>query len=259
MVKKLLKHELFALFRILVWFMGAVVLLGILARIAYSLAPYSETPTTYGASSFLAVFFLMYMYIMASVALSFAAVAVSLVRYFRSLFTGEGYLTFSLPATPTQLLIAKFLGAFIATVACLATVVISAFIALPISGWGLLDLIPDLFAVIGAYFSSEPLVAIEIVLLIILLIPSGLLYLYLVASIGQLFTKGRIPITIALYYGCSFALSFFFTLFFLPIIEIAATSVHLVMWLVILFAAAFDVGSFFIIRYILSHKVNLVV
>lgn len=258
MVRKLLKHELFALFRILVWFMGAVLLLGVLARIADALMP-SDIQNTYGAGAFFAMSLVIVMHNSAVLALCFAAVLLSLVRFFRSLFTGEGYLTFSLPATPTQLLIAKFLGAFIATAACLVTAFVSELIAMPISDWALFQLLPDLFALMGAYFSSEPLVAVEIVLLIIALIPSELLYLYLVASIGQLFTKGRIPITIALYYGISFALSFFFTIFFLPMIELAFVSVHLVMWLLIAIVAGFDVGSFFFIRFILTRKVNLVV
>ena len=259
MVKKLLKHELFALFRTLAWFMGAVLLLAVLARIANALTP-SDIGSSYGLGTTFAMTFVFIMYIWGVIALCGAAVAVSLVRYFRSLFTGEGYLTFSLPASPTQLLVAKFLGAIIASVACVLTAFVSTFIAMPFSVWaGIFEILPNIFAAIGAAFSSEPLVAIEVVILMILLIPSGLLYLYLVASIGQLFTKGRIPITIALYYGLSFVFSFVFTLFFLPIIEAAATSVHLIMWMLILIAAAFDVGSFFFIRFILSHKVNLVV
>ena len=258
MVRKLLKHELFALFRILVWFMGAVLLLGVLSRIAYTLTP-SDIKSTYGIGAFLAMTFVILMHNFAVMALCSAAAIVSLVHFFRSLFTGEGYLTFSLPATPTQLLISKFLGAFIATAACVLTAIISELIAMPISDWTFLQLLPDIFAVVGAYLASEPLIAVEIALLIIVLLPTELLYLYLVASIGQLFTKGRVPITIALYYGISSTVSFLFILFLLPVIELAFVSIHLVMWLFIAIIAAFDVGSFFFIRYILSHKVNLVV
>ena len=101
---------------------------------------------------------------------------------------------------------------------------------------------------------------IEIVLLVIALIPMGLVYLFLILSIGQLFTKGRVIITIALYYGASFAIGTVLSILLIPILQLGFTlSGHIIIWAFILLFAAFDVVGFFVIRYILSHKVNLVV
>lgn len=264
MVRKLMKHELIALFRILVWFMGAVMLLGVIARI--SLESVTLIDSGSGANIGLNVgltlstTFSVSFWFFSIIALWYAALILSVVRYFKSLFTGEGYLTFSLPVTPTQLLLAKFFSALIASAACIAVVILSCLVMLPSTAWaGLGDVIYNLFAVIREFFASEPIVIIEVLLAIIAIIPSGLLYLYLVASIGQLFTKGRIVITIALYYAFSFALQMMFSIFIFPLIQLTLVSVHLVIWLGIIVLIAFDVASFLVIRYILLHKVNLVV
>lgn len=261
MVRKLMKHELLALFRILVWFMGAVMLLGILARISLELVNLVDTDAIgVNVGLTMSTTFSVMFWFFSIMALWYAALIVSVVRYFKSLFTGEGYLTFSLPVKPTQLLIAKFLSALIATAACVAVVILSCLVMLPSAAWaGLGDALYSAFAAIREFVASEPLIVLEIILGFIAFLPAGLLYLYLVASIGQLFTKGRIVITIALYYAISFGMQIVFSILLFPIIQLALVSVHLVIWLGILLLIAFDVASFLVIRYILLNKVNLVV
>lgn len=268
MVGKLMKHELRTIFRVLMWFMIAVVLLSVFARIAFELTDTQmpgdgtfvlEGPAEIGlilstASTVLFWYFSV-------LALSVAGIVTVLVRYFKSLFTGEGYMTFSLPVTPTQLLIAKFLSALVVTVVCGTEIVLSALIAIPTQV--IAELLSDLSLAlpqISAFFASSPLLTVEIVLLVIAAIPTELVYLFLIASIGQLFTKYRVLITIGLYYGASFAIGILFSILLVPILQLGITvSGHLVMWAFILLLTAFDVGGFFVIRYILSHKVNLVV
>ena len=263
MVGKLMKYELRAIMRVLMWFMIAVALLSIAARGVF------ELQNAYGAADngrwvvwrVLSSYSTASFWFCSLVALSVAGTVMCLVRYFKSLFTGEGYMTFSLPVTPTQLLVAKFLSALIVTVACEAEIVLSIFIALPTQAAASLmgELFSSIFPQLSAFFASEPLLAAELAVLSVVLIPAGLVYLFLIASIGQLFTKGRVIITIGLYYGASFALSLLLSIFLVPIVQLGVLSGHLVMWLFILGVAAFDVGGFFAIRYILSRKVNLVV
>lgn len=261
MVKKLMKHELIALFRILVWIMAAVILLGILARIGFETTKFTgdNIKNGFGIGAALSTGLITFAWATGLMALFYVAVILSLVRFFRSLFTGEGYLTFSLPATPTQLLVAKFLSALIATAACVAVAIISIAIALPANAWNtLIERICDLWGIFGEYLASDPLIAIELVLMNLAALPSGLLYLYLIASIGQLFTKGRVGITVALYFGVSEVLGVLFSLFIVPII-MTGISAHGFLWAMIIVLVGFDVGSFFLIRYILMRKVNLVV
>ncbi len=100
MVGKLIKHDLIALFRLLL-FIGCFALgFAILSRIFM----------TTGSSFWL---FMFIMSLWASIALMFVASIGSIVRFYKSLFTGQGYMTFSLPVSVTKLLIAKLLSAII--------------------------------------------------------------------------------------------------------------------------------------------------
>ncbi len=89
----------------------------------------------------------------------------------------------------------------------------------------------------------------------------GLLLIYLVISVGQLFTAHRKMIT--------FSIAIVFLLIVLPILNTyclqkilnaaAHVSFHLSNWIQIIVYLAIDVGSFFAVRYILKNKVNLIV
>ncbi len=262
-----MKHELRAIFRVLMWFMIAVALLSVLTRVTLELVhPLSGTvsgPVVGSAAIGLTLmrFSITSFWYLSVAALSAAGSVMCLVRFFKSLFTGEGYMTFSLPVTPTKLLVSKFLSAFIVTIACLLEIVLSVLIAFPFEEITILwNEISVALSEISAFLSMDPLFTTELVLLLVVMIPMGLVYLFLIASIGQLFTKGRVIITIALYYGASFLIGIVLSVLLIPLLQIGyVLSMHVVMWAFIVLIAAFDVGGFFIIRYILSHKVNLVV
>lgn len=259
MVAKLMKHELVALFRILVWFMLAVLLLGTAVRLL-NLVLESVNPEEFNLIVYLSEQSAVGFWMLSVLALAAAGTVLCIVRYFRSLFTGQGYLTFSLPVTPTQLLVAKFLASLIATAACSVVIVLSVIIVY--SGPQLSQLfatVSEILPMIFAFLESDPLLIVEAVLIGVALIPFDLLYLFLIASIGQLFTKGRIAITIGLYYGSSFVVSTVLTSFVLPLFVLAEISPHILLWLVIAALYGFDVGSFFLIRHILRRRVNLVV
>lgn len=258
-----MKHELFALFRTLIFFIVAVLLVSIITRIFAEVSDFSEAQD-FGMNlgMMLSQIFITNIWLFSIIFLAYAAMILSVVIFFKSLFTGQGYLTFSLPVTPTQLLVSKLLSALIASLACALTVVLSLVIALPSAALiEFVDTVLQILSDLMEVFASAPLLGIESVLLALVLLPTGLLYLFLIACIGQLFSKRRVLITIALYYGVSFLLSFLFILFFFPLVINLSVyvSIHLFMWLAILIVVAFDVGSFFLMRYILTRKVNLVV
>lgn len=263
MVKKLMKHELIALLRILVWFMLAILVFAGLARIAFeTMGSGTDSEFLYVGVTIASVFSVLGWYL-GVLALFYAATILSIVRFFKTLFTGEGYLTFSLPVTPMQLLLSKFLSALIATFACTLVCALSVLIALPSVAWE--EFIPTIGGTFGVIFeaiASEPILIVEAVLLILALIPSGLLYSYLIACIGQLFTKARIFVTIVLYFVASSVIQYIGALFLLPMLIAVGESLmfmHLFIWVMIALIAVFDVVSFFVIRYILLRKVNLVV
>lgn len=258
MVGKLMKHELLALFRILVWWIGAVLLLSVLMRLSYELIfiPLADGPYFNGTF----VFLLFFLWIFSLFALAFAAIFVSVARFFRSLFTREGYLTFSLPVTPTQLLVSKLLSAWIAYMACLAAIVLGIFIGVPMRGLtGNVEIISTLFSDIFASYLNDPLGMTERILFAVVSVPAGILYCDLVCCIAQLFTKRRILAFILILFGVSFAFSYLYALIVEPLIMLSNASAHLIAWIQIGVCLAFDVGAFFVIRFILTRKVNLVV
>ena len=89
MVGRLMKHELYALFRVLVFLYAAVILFAVLLRISI---PAGEVYSNEQASVVL-IFSLFYVY--AIFAAILAATIMGISRFFKTIFTREGYLTLS--------------------------------------------------------------------------------------------------------------------------------------------------------------------
>ena len=115
------------------------------------------------------------------------------------------------------------------------------------------------FEQLFSFASSSPLMIIEIVLLGIVSLPMTLLFSYLLLSLGQLFTKSRKSWTVLLFFGSGFVINLLSSYVFSPILMTASQNVspHLSVWIMIIFYVAVDIGCFFGVRYILSHKLNL--
>lgn len=257
MVGKLLKHDLIALFRILLYMSCVALGLAVIARIMIAASDITE------GENFFALF-MSIMSLWASLALIFAAFIASLSRFYKSLFTGEGYMTFSLPVSVTKLLIAKLLSAFIASLVGFVVFVANIFILL--SGLSaetfqeVMNFIASMFDQIGSIFSYEPLLAIEIVILIIVLIPMSLLQYYFCFSLAQMSSKHRVGVAFGILIALTVVLSILNAYCLTPILNVAAeVSPHLSVWLNIIVVAGLDVGYFFAVRYLLSHKLNLLV
>lgn len=251
MVGKLLKHDLVALFRMLLYLGCFALGFAVLSRILM---------TTDNA-------FWLFLYILslwASIAMIFVAFIGSVVRFYKSLFTGEGYMTFSLPVSVTKLLIAKLLSAIIAAVIGFAVFVVCMLIllsGLPAEQFqSVMDGIKEAFANLGVMLSYDPLITIEVILFIIICIPMGLLQYYLCLSIGQLFSKHRVGWSVGIIIASNIVLNILFSYCLLPIVDaFGEINPHLSMWTFIIVFAGLDVGYFFLIRYLLSHKLNLLV
>ena len=254
---KLLKHELIALFRVLLFFAIAVVVFAAIGRILLAVEIGNAGQ---GILTFLFVLF----YVFAIMALVGAAWVLGISRFYKTLFTGEGYMTLSLPVTPTQIIWAKLLSSIIAMFAgCLVSALSLCifFIGLPSNILSEIDI--DILVSFQEWFDSivaAPLQFVEELILYIVTIPVTLLIIYACISLGQLFTNHRklmmFVIIVALYIVGQM-LSLYAVQ---PIYEAAAkVSVHLYLWLEIFLVTAIDVGCFFLVRYILKNKVNLIV
>ncbi|MDE6058443.1 MAG: hypothetical protein K2G44_00115 [Clostridia bacterium] len=254
MVGKLMKHELKALFRGLLIIGIVVLVFAGIGRLLIATNP----------NGYIGVLFAIFAIYLSLIAI-FAAYIGSIAQFSRSLFTGEGYMTFSLPVTPTQLIISKLLSALIATWFGVAVCAASCGIVLTAVPAEVMDeiaaMLGEVWQQLSAYFASDPLLVVELVLILISSIPMGLLLMYLIVSVGQLFTAHRKLITVAIAIGCLLIVFPILNAYCLdPILDLATkVSIHLADWIQILLYVGIDIGSFFAVRYILKNKVNLIV
>ena len=256
MVKKLIKHELYCIFRTAFIPAIAMVLLAILARV--SLAFEGETMTT--ASVLLTLFYFYAMLITLCICCFFG-----LSRFYKSLFTGEGYMTLSLPVTADQLIISKLASSVITMFFGIIVCLLSGCIFL-------IGLAEEFYAELGVILQnlgimfsdiwlSEPLLVVEYVIYEILSIPASFLVFYFIMSIAQLFTvKNRKVIAVLMFLGSAFVLSLLNTTLISPMLDAITNnvSIHLTMWIQIIVIAAVNVGCYLFVRYVLRNKVNLI-
>ena len=251
MVGKLIKHELYSTVRVAVIPAIVMVLLAILSRIMLETSSLSLT-----------IIILMF-YVFSVMATILVGFYFGIYSFYQSLFTGNGYLTLSLPVTPDQLIWSKLISAITVMFASIIVCILSACIFFIGLSAETLEAIAEVITFIGDAMGEasiiSPLLVFEIVLLGIIAVPMSFLIFYAVMSIGQLFTvKNRKGIAIGLYIGLMFAWSIFSQIAVDPILALATkVSVHLTAWLSIIFCAAVDVGCYFLVRHIIKNKVNL--
>ena len=258
MFGKLMKHELKALFRILL-------IVGVVALVISGVGSLLVYTDPEGFLGMLLVLVGIYF----SLAVAIMALAWSVKQFYSSMFTGEGYMTHSLPITPMQMVWAKLLSALIAmffgVLICIASIsmMLSSFLVIldPVAleeFWAMFGQLGDMFQQLIA---SEPLAVVEMVILLIVSIPMTMLFFYTVICVGQLFTKGRKWITYAIGIGLIFVVLPILSNYCLnPILEAASNaSIHLSLWINIIVDVGLEVGMLFLIRYIMLHRVNLIV
>lgn len=262
---KLMKHELYAIFRVLVFIAVAVVLFAVLSRVLISinLANNGAVTTAQELLLLLAIMF----YVIAICALVIAAWALGVTRFYKTLFTGEGYMTLSIPVSADRLIWSKLLSALIAMF--FAAVVSAVSLAIFFIGWDasvmqqLGNAFGELFRAIYETFTAEPLLLIEELAIGIVSIPMSLLCIYALISVGQLFTARRGAMIFLIVFAVYLLYMFFNVLVYTPFTaylyeNIPAYADHILNAIRLVFVLAVDFGCFFLVRYILRNKVNLI-
>ena len=137
---------------------------------------------------------------MALLTLSFVA---AIVRFYKNLYTAEGYLTFTLPVTNEQHIFVKLFTAIVCMSVCALTVFLAVMIAIPF------DEVTAFFGDFGDMLSltaSEVGVlntvayALEVIIIVVLYASYSLLLAYGCITIGQTAKKHRILKAIGAYY-----------------------------------------------------------
>lgn len=196
MVKKLYKHEIQAYLR--VWIPMQIILLGValLGRLIQLFETEGSTAYNIINGSSLVAFGLA---VVVSIGLTFVF---SIVRFYKNLFTAEGYLSFTLPVTPTQHIVTKL---FVAVAFQLATLLMVLFAVATITAGDVFAELLKAIAYLWGHFRDKigahlPFYVLEVAVLVIVMLLAAILLLYMCASIGQLTNKNRVLMAVGAYF-----------------------------------------------------------
>lgn len=272
MVKKLLKHELVSYMRILLPINAILLVIAAVARIIQFFESDTVAYNIVFWSSMIAVF----MGIMACI---YMAVIVAIIRFYKNLFTAEGYLTFTLPITPAQHITVKLLGAMIFQLIAIFTVILA--LVIVSAGDVLVEVIKAAVYLISQFFNGVPaeiaahfvFYGIEILVLIALSAIFTVLVYYTCISIGQMARKNRIFMAVLAYFGYYIVVQILSTVLMVvfTILELAGAldwastffsnhefaGIHIILCTGIAVYVGISTLLFFINRKIITKKLNL--
>ena len=197
MVKKLFKHEIKYYIRSLT--PVYIVLLGI-AVMGRILECFEAQTTSYSILRGSSVFALV-VGILATVGLT---LAFAIIRYYKNMFSGEGYLTLTLPVTSGQHLFVK-LGTALLAMLCSFVVSVLAVCVFTVGDW-LRELVKAGVYIFRESFVPEfgvhlPFLIAEFIVAVICAVIAEILLYYMCISLGQLFRKNRVLAAVGVYFG----------------------------------------------------------
>ncbi len=269
MVKKLLKHELLSYLHTLPIVYIVVLGVGLMGRIARA---FEADNIAYELLRNSADIMLM----LASYAAMVLTTIFCLLRFYKNLFSGEGYLTLTLPVSVEQHLLVKTIGALIANVATALTIFASVCIFFA-GDWfteitkALLYLYKKGVATYGG--ADMAMYVLEILLTLLTLTLMQYMTFYVCICIGQTLRRGRIIAAIGIYYGLTQLTQIIGTIIVIIIsvygnvpLLIAITDliraniptfVHLLLWGIIVMGMVWSGICFLVSRKTMKHKLNL--
>lgn len=196
MVKKLFQHELRYYIRSL---MPVYMILAGVALIGRFIEFFEADTTAYSILRGSSVTML----VIACVAALGMTLLFSVIRFYKNLFTGEGYLTLTLPVTIRAHILVKLTSALVANLASLLAVVLA--VCLFTVGPWLVELIKavvyiwkDVAALFEGHFGWYVLEAIPLMLM---LICAQLMLYNMCICVGQLARKNRVIAAVGVYFG----------------------------------------------------------
>ncbi len=268
MVKKLFKHEMFAWLR--VWAPMQIILLAVAAF--GRIWQFFENDSTAYSIIFGSAVGLYVVAIIASIGL---VTVFDVVRFYKNLFSREGYLSFTLPITPAQHIWVKMLTAGLFSVLSLVVILLSGVIFT--AG----DLFTEIMKALAYIIKQIPptmgthlfFYIIEVVLLMAVAVLGGSLLYYACIALGQTFKKNRVIGAVGvyfIYYVINQVISTIITVivmllaetdFFLAIGRFMEAhpyaTVHIVLCGGLVFSAALSAIYFVITHAIMRKKLNL--
>jgi hypothetical protein len=188
MLKKLIKYELKATSRLLVPLYLILLFLSMINRFVFNMSNHN------GVVGVINQFFL-FTYVISIVIVLIVTVFYMIIRFYKNLLTDEGYLMFTLPTEPHQLITSKLIITVFWTIISIITILISLFIVFASP-----DILPsaingmrEAFANLSIEFGNNwVLLFTELIIMCILGLVTNILLIYLSIATGQLFSKHKI-------------------------------------------------------------------
>ena len=167
-------------------------------------------------------FVIMMLYCLIISCISMVVTTYIAIRFYRNLYTDEGYLMHTLPVTPRQLILAKLLVAalWVFVLSMLALWAICCILLFGLPAMALVDmpvLISSLMEYFPQIFGMGP-VAFLLFYVVLSLVSafSSVLIAYAAVSLGQLFTKHKVMASVLCYIGFTMLIQTISTLLMTP-------------------------------------------
>ena len=276
MLRKLIKHEMSETSRIILpliaySLIAGIVAGGLIAGIIYASASVEASPlmTLLVSSMGITTFIL----ILAIFAVSTAVFIILIYRFYKTMFSDEGYLTFTLPVLPGNIVFSKFITAYIwiiltalAVIIDIGIIAVTATLSIGVSPALILSFIKEIYlSIAGAIVSDGYIIPylIETVIYALISPMLAILTAYTAVTIGcQLTSKHKLLASIGFYFVINTCSSIIFSVISgaLTMLMISVdpmlymiVSMGINIVLVVIICIIFDI----IIRRTISRKLNL--
>ena len=267
MVRKLIKYDFTSYMRLLL--PVQLILLGIAALNRF-VQLFEDGSTVYNIVFYSSIV----LYVISIIVALVLTMVVGIVRFYQGMYSGEGYLSHTLPVTPTQHILSKL----IVTILYYLGTFLAIFLSFMIVTLGEMNI--ELFKSAGFMFGRlmsythghAVLYVIELVLLIVTSLVCGMLCYYFCISVGQLAQKRKILLAFGVYFGL-YIISQILGTILVVVFSLMGHDVYtgMYMWIanhsIAFYHIVFGIGIaiqlimsvvyFLLIRYIMSKKLNL--
>ncbi|MEO1814282.1 MAG: ABC transporter permease [Acetobacterium sp.] len=197
MLGKLIKHEIRATSRIFLPLYGALLILTIFTKLVMAIgAPdfFSEAASNNKiAEIVLGISFILYFVLIVGICVMTLVMIIQ--RFYKNLFTDEGYLMFSLPVKTWELVLSKLLVGMIWSAVCTVMIVLTFFI-FSLGYFSMMELSQTIRSAYSMFYlqtgTELNLFMAELAIFFLADAISSILMIYVAITIGQLFSQHRI-------------------------------------------------------------------
>ena len=268
MLKKLFYYEWKDCWKMLSLLNGVVLVLTVIGVITFQNDIWSKADESEIVA--MTLFGYMIFYVIAVMALSMVSGLYFWYRFYKNLYTDQGYLMFTLPVNAHQIIWSKAFVAMIWYFICMVVMMVSvvSMVASAASGAGAANVFAEIAELFREIFEIEGGGLILILMAICAVVSTimAILLGYASVSIGQLFKKHRLGAAVGVYVALNMAIQMISSYASIPLstfmIKIeneqeGMMSMCIVFAFMIVVISAVSVGLYFITHYIMEHKLNL--